>query len=55
VTTVKAHRAAAEHGLLLLTCGPYNNVVRFIPPLITTAAQVDEGVARWQRALSAAV
>jgi len=55
VTTVKAHRAAVEHGLLLLTCGPYNNVVRFIPPLITTAAQVDEGVARWQRALSAAV
>ncbi|GAA1842751.1 aminotransferase class III-fold pyridoxal phosphate-dependent enzyme [Pseudonocardia ailaonensis] len=51
-TTVKAHKAAAEHGLLLLTCGPFNNVVRFIPPLITTADQVDEGVALWQKALA---
>jgi len=54
-TTVKAHQAAADHGLLLLTCGPYNNVVRFIPPLITTADQVDEGVALWQKALNDAV
>ncbi|MEU7816985.1 aminotransferase class III-fold pyridoxal phosphate-dependent enzyme [Pseudonocardia sp. NPDC049154] len=54
-TAVKAHAAAAEQGLLLLTCGPFGNVVRFIPPLITTAEQVDEGLALWTKALASAV
>jgi 4-aminobutyrate aminotransferase len=54
-TAVKAHAAAAEQGLLLLTCGPFGNVVRFIPPLITTAEQVDEGLALWGKALANAV
>ena len=48
-----AHRAAAERGLLLLTCGPFGNVVRMIPPLIVTAEQVDEGVALWSEAVRA--
>ncbi len=46
----RAHAAAAEGGLLLLTCGPFGNVVRMIPPLIVTADQVDEGVALWAEA-----
>lgn len=50
----RAHAAAAEQGLLLLTCGPYGNVVRMIPALIVTAEQVDEGVALWAKALSSA-
>lgn len=33
-----------EQGLLLLICGPHGNVVRWIPPLIVTAEQVDEAV-----------
>ncbi len=49
----KAHAAAAERGLLLLTCGPFGNVVRMIPPLIVTAEQIDEGVALWQEAVRA--
>ncbi len=49
----RAHAAAAERGLLLLTCGPYANVVRMIPPLIVTAEQVDEAVALWADALRA--
>ncbi|WP_232660449.1 aspartate aminotransferase family protein [Pseudonocardia sp. TRM90224] len=49
----RAHAAAAERGLLLLTCGPYGNVVRMIPPLIVTAEQIDEGVALWADALRA--
>ncbi|MEJ3656787.1 aminotransferase class III-fold pyridoxal phosphate-dependent enzyme [Actinomycetes bacterium KLBMP 9759] len=49
----RAHAAAAERGLLLLTCGPYGNVVRMIPPLIVTAEQIDEGVALWSDALRA--
>jgi 4-aminobutyrate aminotransferase len=48
-----AHKAAAERGLLLLTCGPFGNVVRMIPALIVTAEQVDEAVGLWQEAVRA--
>ncbi|WP_214364338.1 aspartate aminotransferase family protein [Pseudonocardia sp. H11422] len=48
----RAHAAAAAHGLLLLTCGAYGNVVRMIPPLIVTAEQVDEGVGLWAKAVT---
>ncbi|MER7013686.1 aspartate aminotransferase family protein [Saccharopolyspora sp. NPDC000359] len=51
----RAHAAAAERGLLLLTCGPHGNVVRMIPPLIVTADQVDEAVGLWGEAVAAAV
>ncbi|MEU6132705.1 aminotransferase class III-fold pyridoxal phosphate-dependent enzyme [Saccharopolyspora sp. NPDC047091] len=54
-TATRAHAAAAERGLLLLTCGPAGNVVRMIPPLIVTAEQVDDGVALWSEAVAAAV
>ena len=47
----RAQAAAAERGLLLLTCGPFGNVVRMIPALIVTADQVDEGVRLWQEAV----
>ncbi|GMU64296.1 MAG: aspartate aminotransferase family protein [Acidobacteriota bacterium] len=35
-------RAAFEHGLLLLGCG--RNSIRLIPPLVVTAAELDEGL-----------
>ena len=54
-TAVRAHAAAAEQGLLLLTCGPFGNVVRMIPPLVVNAEQIDEGVALWTKALGDAV
>jgi len=51
---VKAIVAAAEaEGLLLLVCGPHGNVVRWIPPLVVTSAQIDDAVTRFDRALSA--
>jgi 4-aminobutyrate aminotransferase/(S)-3-amino-2-methylpropionate transaminase len=31
---------ARERGLLLLKCGPYKNVVRFLPPLVATSAEI---------------
>ena len=31
---------ARERGLLLLKCGPYKNVVRFLPPLTSTSAEI---------------
>lgn len=48
-------RAAAERGLLLLTCGVHSNVVRMIPALVVTAEQIDEALALWSGAVAAAV
>ncbi len=49
------HKAAAEHGLLLLTCGAHGNVVRMIPPLIVTEAQIDDALDLWSRSVTDAV
>lgn len=51
----RAHGAAAERGLLLLTCGAYGNVVRMIPPLIVTGEQIDDGLALWADAVAEAL
>ena len=40
-----------ERGLLLLNCGPYDNVVRFIPPLVVDEQQVREAVRIFEEAL----
>jgi 4-aminobutyrate aminotransferase len=45
-------RAGAEAGLLLLTCGTYNNVVRWIPPLVVTPQQIDEALEIFEGALA---
>jgi len=37
-------QAAAQRGLLLLACGYYGNVVRLLPPLTLTDAQLAEGM-----------
>ena len=33
-----------EHGLMLLTCGPNGNVIRWVPPLNVTKAEIDSAV-----------
>ena len=48
---LRAQQAAAGDGLLLLTCGPFGNVVRMIPPLVVTAAQVEEALEIWRGAV----
>ncbi|WP_017596304.1 aspartate aminotransferase family protein [Nocardiopsis potens] len=53
-TAARAHKAAVDAGLLLLTCGPYGNVVRMIPPLIVDADQVDQALSIWSGALAEA-
>lgn len=53
-TAKRAHAAASERGLLLLTCGPHGNVVRMIPALIVNTEQVDEALRLWSDALTAA-
>ncbi len=44
-------QAAFQRGLMLLTCGSYDNVVRWIPPLIVNAAQIEEGLETFEQAL----
>jgi 4-aminobutyrate aminotransferase len=53
-TAARAQKQAGERGLLLLTCGPFGNVVRMIPPLVITEEQVDEALAIWGAAVEAA-
>ena len=48
-------KVCEAHGLLLLRCGPKKNVVRWLPPLIATQAQIDEGVDIFAKALDATV
>ena len=43
-----------QHRLLILNCGSYKNVVRFIPPLTISQAELDEGLAIFSAALAAA-
>jgi 4-aminobutyrate aminotransferase len=50
-----AQQEAARRGLLLLTCGAWGQVVRFIPALVVNADQVDEAVGIWADAVSAVV
>jgi 4-aminobutyrate aminotransferase-like enzyme len=33
-----------QQKLLLLTCGTFDNVIRWIPPLIVSEAEIDEAV-----------
>ncbi|MER7546617.1 aspartate aminotransferase family protein [Actinomadura sp.] len=54
-TAQRAHRAAAERGLLLLTCGAHGNVVRMIPPLIVTERQIDDALGLWAAAVGDAL
>jgi len=39
--------------LMLLTCGPYDNVIRFIPPLIVNREQIEEALGTLEAALEA--
>ena len=47
-------RAALENGLLLLTCGTFDNVIRWIPPLVVTAQQIDDALGIFAAALDRA-
>jgi 4-aminobutyrate aminotransferase len=43
-TTKAVVQACFERKLMLLTCGTYDNVIRWIPPLVVTEKQVDEAI-----------
>ena len=45
--------AAEERNLLLLSCGTYDNTVRWIPPLNVTSQQINDGLQAFEEALKA--
>ncbi len=45
--------AARERGLLVITCG--TNTLRFVPPLVITEAEIQEGLAILGEAMQAVV
>ena len=50
--TKQIHRYCYEHGLILITAGTFNNVIRLLVPLAVTDAQFTEGLAILESALS---
>ncbi len=48
----KVRLKCLEKGLMLLTCGPYGNVVRWIPPLVVNQAQIDEALEIFEAAMA---
>ncbi|HFC08876.1 MAG TPA: aspartate aminotransferase family protein [Chloroflexi bacterium] len=52
--TAKAvQKACLEENLLLLTCGTYGNVIRWIPPLVVKEEEVAEALSIFERAVAA--
>ena len=52
--TKRLTTAALEHGLVVLSCGTYNNVIRILVPLTATDAIVDEGMRMLENAMRVA-
>ena len=53
--TKAIQRACIEAGLLLLTCGTDENIIRWIPPLIITDQELEEALNIFERALDGVV
>ena len=47
--------ALDDSRLILLTCGMYANVIRWIPPLVVSEAQIDEALTKFEKAVAASV
>ncbi len=47
-------KACYEQNMLLLTCGPWDNTIRFIPPLTVSQEQVADALAIFEKALEKA-
>ena len=52
--TKRIQAEALSRRLIVLTAGTYVNVVRIIPPLVTTAAEVEQALAILDESLAAA-
>jgi 4-aminobutyrate aminotransferase/(S)-3-amino-2-methylpropionate transaminase len=45
-------QAAARHGLVILSCGVYGNVIRFLAPLTIPDQILEEGLSKLEAALT---
>jgi 4-aminobutyrate aminotransferase/(S)-3-amino-2-methylpropionate transaminase len=45
-------QAAARHGLVILSCGTYGNVIRLLAPLTIPEPMLEEGLAKLEAALA---
>ena len=48
-------KACLDRKLMLLTCGPYENTIRWIPPLVVNEGQIDEALMTFEEALASVV
>jgi 4-aminobutyrate aminotransferase len=48
----KVNKACTENRLLLLSCGSYKNVLRWIPPLVVTEEQIEESLLTFKDVLN---
>jgi 4-aminobutyrate aminotransferase len=53
--TAQVLKSGTERGLILLSCGTYGNVIRFLPPLTASDALVKEGMDIFEASLTEAV
>jgi 4-aminobutyrate aminotransferase len=53
-TALAVQQAAIKEELLVLTCGPYGNVIRIIPALNVTGEEIQAGLTRFTQALKSA-
>jgi 4-aminobutyrate aminotransferase-like enzyme len=53
--TKRIQAEALERKLIVLTAGTYVNVIRIIPPLVTTADEVDLALSILDEAVAAAI
>lgn len=52
--TKSIQKICLENGLMLLTCGPWDDTIRIIPPINVSASEVDEALAIFGAALDRA-
>jgi len=52
VSAELVQRACLQKNLLLLMCGTYRNVIRWIPPLVVSEQQIDEALAIFEKSLA---
>ena len=50
-TCKQVQTACLAAGLILLTCGPFENVIRWIPPLVVTKEQIADALGVFAGAL----
>jgi 4-aminobutyrate aminotransferase len=53
-TTASVQQECLKRNLLLLSCGTYGNVIRWIPPLVVNAEQIDAALGVFNEALAVA-